>query len=172
MGVKTLNQNDFKEVYKKNLVLYGLAVKHLLEDDEEYQISSILMDIIQRKSSESDSVYLIRIYDDFSGTQEIVTFAGSEKIFENKKFSLKSITIPRDKYFMFEYSDNVENLKEMYIKCYDFLEINNISLESNFEFEKIYFNSGKKEIYFPIGKVNVSGVKSIDITTFLKNSKI
>lgn len=170
--MKTLNQNDFKEVYKKNLVLYGFAVKHLLEEDEEYQISSNLMDIIQRKSAESDSVYLIRIYDDFSGTQEIVTFAGSEKIFENKKFSLKSITIPRAKYFMFEYSDNVENLKEMYIKCYDFLEINNISLESNFEFEKIYFNSGKKEIYFPIGKVNVAGVKSIDITTFLKNSKI
>lgn len=169
--MKTLNQNDFTEVYKENLVLYGFAVKHLLEEDDEYQISSNLMDIIKRDSAESDSVYLIRIYDDFSGTQEIVTFAGSEKIFENKKFSLKSITIPRAKYFMFEYSDNVENLKEMYIKCYDSLEINGISLESNFEFEKRFSISGTKEIYFPIGKVNVAGVKSIDLMTFLKNNE-
>ncbi|MBR8700030.1 hypothetical protein I8F96_14810 [Enterococcus casseliflavus] len=81
-----MNRNDFKEVYKENLVLYGFAVKHLLEEDEEYQISSNLMDIIQRNSAESDSVYLIRIYDDFSGTQEIVTFAGSEKYLKIKKF--------------------------------------------------------------------------------------
>ncbi|EMF0549020.1 hypothetical protein [Enterococcus faecium] len=166
-----MNQNDFKEVCKENLVLYGFAVKHLLEEDEEYQISSNLMYIIQRNSAKSDSVYLIRISDDFSGTQEIVTFAGSEKIFENRNFSLQSITIPRANYFMFEYSDNVEDLKEMYIKCYDFLEINNISLEANFEFEKLYSISCKKEIYFPIGKVNVAGVKSIDITTFLKNNE-
>ena len=172
MGVKTLNQNDFTEVYNENLVLYGFAVKHLLEEDEEYQISSNLMDIIKRNSAESDNVYLMRIYDDFSGTQEIVTFVGTENIFENKKFSFESISIPKTKYIMFHHFNDGEDLKEMYIKCYDSLEINGTSLESNFEFEKIYFNSGKREIYFPIGKVNVSGVKSIDITTFFKNSKI
>lgn len=44
-------------------------------------------------------------------------------------------------------------------------------IEANFDFEKIDFSANTTELYFPVGKTNISRINSVDIFTFMHNQE-
>lgn len=125
--------------------LVGLSVKHTLEEDHEHKLIENLIEKI-KKSSTSDSYYLVQIYDDFyEETQEIITFIGSETASNKAFYSLK---IPKNDYLIVETIE--ETIDETYTETYKYFETEKISIKSNYDFELLNINTNRIQLHFPL----------------------
>lgn len=84
---------------------------------------------------------------------------------------LELIIIPESKYLKVGFSNDKEDSDEIYSRCYEYFECNDILIEANFDFEKIDFSANTTELYFPVGKTNISRINSVDIFTFMHNQE-
>lgn len=127
-----MDKKDFKEVSQKSVQLYGFAINHLFEEDAEYEISKRLINSLKNVVEDKTVFYLVKNYDDFLETGERITFVGAENIIEQEKPLLESIIIPESKYLKVGFSNDKEDSDEIYSRCYEYFECNDILHRSKF----------------------------------------
>ncbi|MNZ42519.1 Bacterial transcription activator, effector binding domain [compost metagenome] len=92
--------------------------------------------------------YLIQIYisDDFTENTDFITFVGSD---QGAPSDLNILNVPRSEYLVFEHLGDESEIDLTHAEIHRYLEEQQITLTSNYDFEYWDLSSGKISIFIP-----------------------